>query len=185
MRAGVGMAKETAAKQIVLYGAAIISALTILLGLYFFLHAPYKNTVAFYGVKDETSIKTQIAYTGSVSEMHSAENAPYYFEYPADIHGNYIVTSSIETNGTYRDIQFGIDRAGKKIIINARGFAPQESFSIDGKNISAIDELHFDWAGRIEVIQPMPDKKRYGNICLKSSSGITACHDYDARGGKA
>jgi hypothetical protein len=185
MKAEITMAGNAKTKKIIAYGTISLLGAIALLAAIFFLRSSSDYALSLNGISEEASITAQITQKDGVSSLASSERKKFHYKSPSLTSGNYILAASIKENESYRDIRFSMDRARHTIIISASGFKPQESFSVKIENAQSIDDLHFDWSGRLEINQTLPAKMRQGAICLKSASGFSACHHYDLKGGRA
>lgn len=182
MEAGLAMAANADNKKKIAFAVTGIFGLGGLIAITLLLSNNQNQFLTLSGLDEKSSAHVQLEHSGGRENLVPENDNGFDYARPAVLAGNYIISATIESDGLYKDIRFGVDRNTQKIIITARGFKPKEALHIDGAGASDLAGLHFDWAGRIEIDQPLLPKKSGNPICLKTQSGFSVCHSFDAKG---
>lgn len=146
--------------------------------------------VSYFRDPSYVLISTQQEFRGATIQVESQNktlvldrSGGQIFEKPEGIEGSYILSAAISDGDDIYDIVLRVDDVKKNVSILASGFAPGDSVSLSRNNTDILSDLHFDWAGRIELTHNFT-KDKGSALCLETESGFSFCHVLPA-GGRA
>lgn len=161
---------------------ALAALCTVTIGAIFLMvFAPSNDSfVSVGGVSSSAKLSLHLEQKGKALALTGEKHA---FEKPGEIIGSYILRAGIEEGGAYKDIDVFVDDTKDSVTVRAGGFAPKETLTLRLGDKTILEDLYFDWAGRIELSHDFGSEKS-APLCLETSSGFSICHVLP-KGGRA